>query len=134
RQIALYDALREIGVGDGGTPAFGHMPFVMGEGNKKLSKRDPESSLAMYRRRGFLPEALLNYLALVGWSMGEDRELFSLQEMVEAFTLERVNTSPARFDIKKCEAINGVKIRELPPAEFARRITPFLAGVGLVAE
>ncbi len=113
RQIALYEALGSIGVTDGQMPLFGHLPFVMGEGNKKLSKRDPESSLMLYRERGFLPEALLNYFALVGWSMGEDRELFSLQEMVDAFSLDRVSRNPARFDLKKCEAINGVKIREL---------------------
>jgi glutamyl-tRNA synthetase len=134
RQVALYEALGSIGITDGQLPLFGHLPFVMGEGNKKLSKRDPESSLMLYRDRGFLPEALLNYLALVGWSMGEDRELFSLQEMVDAFTLERVSRNPARFDLKKCEAINGVKIRELPPDEVAVRILPFLQKVGLVDE
>ena len=133
RQIALYEALGSIGVTDGQMPLFGHLPFVMGEGNKKLSKRDPESSLMLYRERGFLPEALLNYLALVGWSMGEDRELFSLQEMVDAFTLERVSRNPARFDLKKCEAINGVKIRELAPDEAAIRILPFLQNVGMIA-
>ena len=115
-------------------PLFGHLPFVMGEGNKKLSKRDPESSLMLYRERGFLPEALLNYLAFVGWSMGEDRELFSLQEMVDAFSLERVSRNPARFDLKKCEAINGVKIRELAPDEAAIRILPFLQKVGMITE
>jgi glutamyl-tRNA synthetase len=134
RQIALYEALGSIGVTDGQMPLFGHLPFVMGEGNKKLSKRDPESSLMLYRERGFLPEALLNYLALVGWSMGEDRELFSLHEMVDAFTLDRVSRNPARFDLKKCEAINGVKIRELSAVELAVRITPFLQKVGLVAD
>ena len=133
RQIALYEALGSIGVTDGQMPLFGHLPFVMGEGNKKLSKRDPESSLMLYRERGFLPEALLNYLALVGWSMGEDRELFSLQEMVDAFSLERVSRNPARFDLKKCEAINGVKIRELAPDEAALRILPFLQNVGMIA-
>lgn len=133
RQIALYEALGDIGVTDGQMPLFGHLPFVMGEGNKKLSKRDPESSLMLYRERGFLPEALLNYLALVGWSMGEDRELFSLQEMVDAFSLERVSRNPARFDLKKCEAINGVKIRELAPDEAAIRILPFLQNVGMIA-
>ena len=70
RQLAMYAALADIGVGDGTTPRFGHLPYVMGEGNKKLSKRDPESALLMYREEGYLPEALLNYLALLGWSMG----------------------------------------------------------------
>jgi glutamyl-tRNA synthetase len=135
RQIALYDALAAVGVGDGTTPAFGHLPFVLGEGNRKLSKRTtPEASLGVLRERGFLPEGVLNSLALLGWSMGEERELFSLAEMCDAFTLERVSTNSARFDVRKMEAINGVKIRELPIAELAQRITPFIVRAGLVAD
>ena len=88
RQIALYDGLAEIGVSDGTIPKFGHLPYVMGEGNRKLSKRDPQSSLNLYREQGFLPEGLLNYLALLGWSMGEDREFFSKEQIAEAFTLD----------------------------------------------
>src|SRR3982075_4197151 len=71
RQIALYAALAAIGVGNGTTPRFGHLPYVMGEGNKKLSKRDPEANAMLYRERGFLPEGLVNYLALLGWSFGD---------------------------------------------------------------
>ena len=126
RQIALYDALREIGVGTGQVPRFGHLPYVMGQGNKKLSKRDPESNLLGYRDRGFLPEGLLNYLALLGWAIAEDRDIFSMEEMVEAFTIERVNPNPARFDLKKAEAINATHVRSLPVEELARRIVPFL--------
>lgn len=134
RQLAMYAALADIGVGDGGTPRFGHLPYVMGEGNKKLSKRDPESALLMYRAEGYLPEALLNYLALLGWSMGEDREFFSMKEMAEAFDISRVSPNPARFDLKKCTAINGDWIRSLTPEALAERIVPFLQGAGLVAE
>jgi len=134
RQIALYSALAEIGVSDGATPRFGHLPYVMGEGNKKLSKRDPESSLQMYRDHGYLPEGLLNYLALLGWSMGEDREFFSKEELAAAFTLERVSQNPARFDLKKCTAINGDWMRSLSADELGRRIVPFLAKAHLVAE
>jgi glutamyl-tRNA synthetase len=135
RQIALYDALRAIGVVTGDTPRFGHLPFVMGEGNAKLSKRNtPEASLAYCRARGILPEALLNYLALLGWSIGEDRELFTVDEMAAAFTLDRVSRNPARFDPKKLQAINGVKIRELAADEFVRRITPFLREAAVVAD
>ena len=83
-------------------PAFGHLPYVMGEGNKKLSKRDPQSSLNLYRERGFLPEGLLNYLSLLGWSLAADRDVFSLDEMVAAFDISGVNANPARFDLKKC--------------------------------
>lgn len=134
RQLALYEALGAIGVTDGAVPRFGHLPYVMGEGNKKLSKRDPESSLQWYRDEGHLPEALLNYLSLLGWSMGEDREFFSKEEMAAAFTLERVSPNPARFDLKKCTAINGDWIRSLDPADLAERIIPFLVRAGVVAE
>jgi glutamyl-tRNA synthetase len=134
RQLAMYAALADIGVGDGTTPRFGHLPYVMGEGNKKLSKRDPESALLMYREEGYLPEALLNYLALLGWSMGEDREFFSMPEMAEAFDITRVSPNPARFDLKKCTAINGDWIRSLSPEEFGERVVPFLQRAGLVAD
>jgi glutamyl-tRNA synthetase len=126
RQIALYRALAEIGVGNGSTPAFGHLPYVMGEGNKKLSKRDPQSSLNLYRERGFLPQGLLNYLALLGWSIAEDRDIFSLDEMVAAFDIDGVNANPARFDLKKCEAINATHLRELPVADFIESCAPWL--------
>ncbi len=126
RQIALYEALAEIGVGHGPAPRFGHLPYVMGEGNKKLSKRDPQASLNLYRERGFLPEGLLNYLSLLGWSIGGDRDVFSLEEMVAAFDITDVNGNPARFDLKKCEAINAVHLRELPPERFVTRLVPYL--------
>lgn len=132
RQLAMYSALADIGVGSGATPLFGHLPYVMGEGNKKLSKRDPESSLLMYREQGYLPEALLNYLALLGWSPGDDREFFDLAEMARLFDIGRVNPSPARFDLKKCTAINGDWIRSLPIPTLVDRIQPFLAEAGLV--
>ena len=133
RQIALYGALAELGIATGPTPQFGHLPYVMGEGNKKLSKRDPQASLNLYRERGFLPEGLLNYLALLGWSLAEDRDRFSMAEMVAAFDLAKVNANPARFDLKKAEAINAEHLRALAPAEFVRRLIPFLTAAGLFA-
>ncbi|MFF7638204.1 glutamate--tRNA ligase [Kitasatospora sp. NPDC008050] len=132
RQIALYAALAEIGVGGGTTPRFGHLPYVMGEGNKKLSKRDPQASLNLYRERGFLPEGLLNYLALLGWSLAEDRDRFSMAELVEAFDISKVNANPARFDLKKCESINADHLRMLSPEDFAARLVPYLQGAGLL--
>jgi glutamyl-tRNA synthetase len=126
RQIALYRALAEIGVGKGQIPAFGHLPYVMGEGNKKLSKRDPQSALNTYRERGFLPAGLLNYLALLGWSLSEVRDIFSMDEMVEAFDIADVNANPARFDLKKCEAINATHLRALPLADFVAACAPWL--------
>src|SRR5262249_6248320 len=87
-----------------------------------------------YREQGFLPEAICNYLALLGWSPGENREEFTLAEMAAEFDLARVNKNSAQFDVRKLEAMNGDKIRALEPADFAARITPFLARAGLVAE
>jgi glutamyl-tRNA synthetase len=129
RQIAMYEALQQVGLASG-TPRFGHLPYVMGEGNRKLSKRDPQSSLDLYRRRGFLPEGLLNYLALLGWSMGDDVEIFSMTEMAAAFDLKRVSANPARFDLKKCEAINAVHLRALAVDDLAERLVPFLQDAG----
>lgn len=133
RQIALYAAFSDIGVGGGFTPEFGHLPYVTGAGNKKLSKRDPESNLLGYREQGFLPEGLLNYLALLGWSIAEDRDIFTLAQMVDAFEIGRVNPNPARFDIKKCEAINGSHVRELSDAELSERLVPYFQSAGLIS-
>ena len=133
RQIALYAALTDIGVASG-TPRFGHLPLVFGEGNKKLSKRDPQSNFDVYRERGFLPEGLINYLALLGWAIADDRDIFSPQEMVEAFDVTRVSPNPARFDIKKAEAINATHLRALPVDDFIARVIPFLARAGLIAD
>ncbi len=125
RQIALYHALIEIGVATA-IPRFGHLPYVMGDGNKKLSKRDPESSLFHHRDRGFIPEGLLNYLSLLGWSLTHDRDVFSMDEMVAAFDVIDVNPNPARFDVKKAESINGDHIRLLAVDDFAARLVPYL--------
>lgn len=129
RQLALYEALQRIGVAEF-TPQFGHLPFVMGQGNKKLSKRDPESNLFIHRDRGFIPEGLLNYLALLGWSLADDRDVFSLDEMVAAFDIAKVNSNPARFDQKKADAINAEHIRMLEPADFAARLRAYLVAHG----
>jgi len=126
RQIALYHALIEVGLADS-VPRFGHLPYVTGEGNKKLSKRDPESNLFHHRDRGFVPEGLVNYLALLGWSLTHDRDVFSIEEMVAAFDVVDVNPNPARFDLKKAESINGDQIRLLPIEELEQRMLPYLA-------
>ncbi|ANW17882.1 glutamate--tRNA ligase [Streptomyces clavuligerus] len=125
RQIALYKALIELGVAQE-IPAFGHLPYVMGEGNKKLSKRDPQASLNLYRERGFLPEGLLNYLSLLGWSFSADQDVFSVAELVEKFDIADVNANPARFDLKKAEAINADHIRRLDVKAFAAACEPWL--------
>ena len=133
RQIALYEALIELGIAHA-VPRFGHLPYVMGEGNKKLSKRDPQASLLGYREAGFLPEGLLNYLALLGWAIAEDRDVFSLDEMVQAFDIARVNPNPARFDLKKAEAINAAHMRLLSVSEMAERVVPHLVGAGVLSD
>lgn len=125
RQIALYIALIEIGLTDV-APRFGHLPYVTGDGNRKLSKRDPESNLFHHRDRGFIPEGLLNYLALLGWSLTHDRDVFSQDELVAAFDVADVNPNPARFDLAKAESINGDQIRMLAPDDFAQRLLPYL--------
>jgi len=133
RQIALYHALIDIGLATF-VPRFGHMPYVMGEGNKKLSKRDPESNLFHHRARGFVPEGLVNYLSLLGWSLSSDRDVFSIEEMIAAFDVVDVLPNPARFDLKKAESLNGDHIRLLEPADFAARVIPYLVAAGAVTE
>lgn len=133
RQIALYRALMDIGVAEF-IPEFGHLPYVMGEGNKKLSKRDPESNLFHHRDNGFIPEGLLNYLALLGWSLSADEDIFSVEQLVENFDIHNVLANPARFDVKKATAINGTHIRMLDPQDFRHRLIPYLQSAGLVGE
>ena len=123
RQIRVYQAM---GLTEEEFPIFAHLPFVMGQDNTKLSKRNGEVSVNWYREAGFLPEAICNYLALLGWSPGEDRENVTMQELTELFTVERVHSSPAKFDMKKLEAINGDKIRALTLDDFLSWALPFL--------
>lgn len=131
RQIAVY---RAMGVPESQFPLFAHLPYVLGKDGQRLSKRNGVVSVNWYRSQGFLPEAVCNYLALLGWSPGENRESFTMAEMAAEFDLARVNRNPAQFDVRKLEAINGDKIRALESADFAARITPFLAEAGLVAD
>jgi glutamyl-tRNA synthetase len=129
RQIRVYQAM---GLSESDYPVFAHLPFVMGQDNAKLSKRNGEVSIAWYREKGFLPEAICNYLALLGWSPGDDRENVTMKELTELFTVEKVHSSPARFDMKKLEAINGDKIRALSIEEFLEWSVPFLTNAGVI--
>lgn len=133
RQIPLYAALSDVGIGKG-APEFGHLPYVMGQGNKKLSKRDPEANALGYREAGFLPEGLLNYLALLGWAIAPDRDVFTLEEMVTAFDIADVNPNPARFDLKKADAINAAHMRLLSIDDMTHRALPFLKAAGVVSD
>ena len=133
RQIVLYRALEAIGVAKF-MPRFGHLPYVMGQGNKKLSKRDPESNLFLLRDSGFIKEGLLNYLSLLGWSLSADQDVFSIDELVEHFDVHDVVANPARFDVKKAESINGDHIRALDPKDFRDRLIPYLQAAGVLGE
>jgi glutamyl-tRNA synthetase len=130
RQTRVYQAM---GIKEEDFPVFAHLPFVMGQDNTKLSKRNGEVSVNWYREAGFLPEAICNYLALLGWSPGEDRENITMRELTELFTVERVHSSPAKFDMKKLEAINGDKIRALTLDEFLDWSLPFLKNAHVIA-
>jgi glutamyl-tRNA synthetase len=129
RQIRVYQAM---GVKLEDYPVFAHLPFVMGQDNAKLSKRNGEVSIAWYREMGFLPEAICNYLALLGWSPGDDVENITMKQLTEMFTVEKVHSSPARFDMKKLEAINGDKIRALTLDEFLKWSLPFLTKADVI--
>jgi glutamyl-tRNA synthetase len=102
-------------------PVFAHLPLLVNAKRQKISKRRDRVALEDYRAQGFLPEAMANYLALLGWSFGDGREFFTRDELVEAFRLEDVNHSPAFFDEQKLLHFNGVYIRALPTAEFSAR-------------
>ncbi|NVM93954.1 glutamate--tRNA ligase [Arthrobacter wenxiniae] len=133
RQIALYQALYAVGVAKY-QPLFGHLPYVMGAGNKKLSKRDPEASLFLHRDHGFIPEGLLNYLSLLGWSLSADEDIFTVEQLVASFDIHDVLGNPARFDIKKAEAINGTHVRMLEATDFRNRLVPYLRAAGVVGD
>ncbi|MDN5888073.1 MAG: glutamate--tRNA ligase [Micrococcaceae bacterium] len=133
RQIALYRAMIDVGIAEH-MPLFGHLPYVMGAGKKKLSKRDPEASLFLHRDRGFIPEGLLNYLALLGWSLSADEDIFTRDQLVAAFDIHDVLGNPARFDVKKAEAINGTHVRMLEARDFRDRLVPYLRAAGVTGE
>jgi glutamyl-tRNA synthetase len=130
KQILLRRAL-----GHGSRPAFAHLPLIVGANRQPLSKRHGETAVEWYRERGYLPEAMVNYLALLGWSPGDGTtERFTLEELVEAFSLEGVSRNPAAFDLAKLTALNGEKIRALDPADLAGRLLPFLVRDGVLPD
>jgi glutamyl-tRNA synthetase len=121
-QLMLIDAL-----GYQRPEAYAHMPLILAKDGSKLSKRKhPESNLILYREEGYLPEALINYLALLGWNPGTSQEIFTFDELVHAFSFDRVQHAGARFDWEKLNWINGEYIRTLDDEELARRLEPFL--------
>ncbi|GAA3985962.1 glutamate--tRNA ligase [Thermobifida alba] len=120
KQQLLWQALGHI------PPVWAHAPVLVNDRRQKLSKRRDKVSLESYRAEGFLPEAMVNYLMLLGWAPGEDREIMPLDQMVPLFDLADVNSSPAFFDEKKLRAFNGEYIRALDTTEFVERCTPYL--------
>jgi glutamyl-tRNA synthetase len=125
KQVHVFRAL-----GRAEPPVFAHLPLLVGPDRKKLSKRRHQVALEDYRAQGFLPEAMVNYLALLGWGYDETREHFTLAELEQVFSLERVSRNPAMFDDAKLEALNGWYIRGLEPGDLARRLVPFLVAAG----
>jgi len=121
KAVMLWQAL-----GGGPLPVFAHLPVLVNEKRQKLSKRRDRVALEDYRALGYLPEAMRNYLALLGWSPADGREVLGLDELVDEFRLEDVNKSPAFFDEKRLAHFNGLYIRALDPAEFVSRAAPFL--------
>jgi len=112
-------------------PVFAHLPLILGPDKKRLSKRVGSTSVEEFRAEGFLPQALYNYLALLGWSPGDDREILSKEEMIEAFTMERLNASAAIFDREKLLWMNGQYLWNRPMEEILPHLAPFLAAEGL---
>lgn len=113
-------------------PRYAHLPLILGPDKKKLSKRHGDAAVTDFQAAGYLPEALLNFLALLGWSEGTDQEVYSRDELVARFSLEAVTRHPAIFDVQKLDWMNGVVIRSLPVDELADRCLPFFQGAGLV--
>ena len=107
-------------------PVYAHLPLLHGPDGKKLSKRHGAASVQELRDAGYLPEAVRNYIALLGWGYDESTEFFTTEELIERFSLERVSKAPAVFDEQKLRWMNGHYLRELPPAELARRLEGFL--------
>ena len=125
KQVLLYDAFTQP------TPAFAHVPLIMGPDKKRLSKRHGATSVMEYERLGYLPEAMVNFLALLGWSPGDNREVFRRDELVSIFTLEGISGGNAVFNPEKLDWFNSQHILRMPPAEVLRRIEPDLRAAGL---
>jgi glutamyl-tRNA synthetase len=138
KQLLVLEAAREASLFDGPLapelPVYAHLPLLYGPDGKKLSKRHGAASVQELRAAGYLPEAIRNYLALLGWGAGDDATVLSTRELVERFTLERVSRNPARFDEAKLSWLNGVYIRALPSGELSSRLEQFLGRDGLGRE
>jgi glutamyl-tRNA synthetase len=132
KQVLVLEAAKQVGLGaDAPLPAYAHLPLLHGPDGKKLSKRHGAASVQELRDAGYLPEAVRNYLALLGWGAGDDATVLSTQELIERFTLERVSRNPARFDEVKLKWLNGIHIRGLSVEELTARLEAFTGRSGL---
>jgi glutamyl-tRNA synthetase len=127
KQLLVLQAAKAVGLGaNAPDPLYAHVPLLHGSDGKKLSKRHGAASVQELREAGYLPEAVRNYLALLGWGSGDDATVMPTEELVRRFELERVSRNPARFDETKLRWLDGIYIRELPVAELAERVLDFL--------
>jgi glutamyl-tRNA synthetase len=127
KQLLVLAAAEKIGLSEGAPlPLYAHLPLLHGPDGKKLSKRHGAASVGELREAGYLPAAVRNYLALLGWGAGDDQTVLSTAELIERFTLETVSRNPARFDEVKLKWLNGVYIRALPVAELVERVGSYL--------
>jgi glutamyl-tRNA synthetase len=127
KQILIYEALGEK------LPVFAHLSMILGADGKRLSKRHGATSVEAYRDMGYLPEAVMNYLALLGWSLDGETTVFSRETLAENFSLDRVSRNPAIFDDEKLEWLNGVYIREMSAEQLVDRIVPVLVDASLIS-
>jgi len=125
RQIALYKALGFD------LPKFAHIPMILGEDGSRMSKRHGATSVTDYRAKGYLPDAIVNFIALLGWSPGHDQELLSRQEMIEKFTLKRVNKTSSQFDFTKLDWMNSKYIQNLPVGDLVSELQPYIKDANL---
>jgi glutamyl-tRNA synthetase len=133
KQLLVLEAARAAGLHrDAPIPVYAHLPLLHGPDGKKLSKRHGAASVQELRDAGYLPEAVRNYLALLGWGAGDDETVLSTDELIERFTLERVSRNPARFDEVKLRWLNGLYIRKMSAQELARRLEEFTGRTGLL--
>ena len=115
-------------------PEYAHLPLILGEDRTKLSKRHGAVSITEYQDLGYLPEAMLNFLSLLGWSPGDEREILSRDDIISLFSLEACNKAPSVFDLKKAEWMNGEYMKQMAPGELADRVLPWLVEAGLIEE
>lgn len=128
RQVVLYQALQLS------SPKFAHISLILGQDRSKMSKRHGSVSVVSYQEKGYLPEALINFLALLGWSPEGEDEMFTMEELISQFSLDRVAKNPAVFDLDKLNWLNGVYIRKGSLAEITRKAIPFLANAGYASQ